>query len=180
MQQQPMVLILGGARSGKSTLALKEAEALAQSRAKQPCFVATAEALDAEMQDRIARHKAERGDHWQVMEAPLDLVAAIEAAGATAGAVLIDCLTLWLSNVMHHDRDVDAEVKAVLNASRVAQCPLVFVSNEVGLGLVPQTPLGRRFRDAQGRLNQAFAEQADTAVFVAAGLPLSLKGSLLA
>ncbi|MBK0397834.1 bifunctional adenosylcobinamide kinase/adenosylcobinamide-phosphate guanylyltransferase [Limibaculum sp. M0105] len=164
------LLILGGARSGKSARALTLA-------AEPPhVFVATAEALDAEMADRIARHRAERGDSWQVVEEPLDLAGAIAAHAAEGTTILVDCLTLWLSNLMHHGRDPEAETARLVAAIEAAPGRIVLVSNEIGLGLAPMNELGRAFRDAQGRLNQRIAAVADHVEFVAAGLPLTLKG----
>ncbi|MFO7853836.1 MAG: bifunctional adenosylcobinamide kinase/adenosylcobinamide-phosphate guanylyltransferase [Paracoccaceae bacterium] len=164
-------LVLGGARSGKSSLALRMAEAIGPRRR----FVATAEAFDAEMADRIARHKRERGAGWETLEAPLDLTGAIGSDGA-ADVVLVDCLTLWLSNLMFAGRDPAEETAIVMAAVHASRAPVILVSNEVGLGLVPETPLGRAFRDAQGRLNQTVATHCRSVVFVAAGLQLSLKG----
>ena len=162
--------ILGGARSGKSA----RAQALSEAAGETRLYIATAEALDAEMEERIARHKADRGAGWRTVETPLDLVAALE--GAEAPVVLVDCLTLWLSNLMHHGRDVEAECAALCACLARFQGEVILVSNEVGLGLVPETPLGRAFRDAQGRLNQRVAAACDVVEFVAAGLPLRLKG----
>jgi len=164
-------LILGGARSGKSRRALTLAE---QARA-QRVFIATAEALDEEMAERIARHQAERVAGWDTIEAPLDLVEAIPQASSPDSVCVIDCLTLWLSNLMHHGRDVQLETERLCTALRSCTGDVILVSNEVGLGLVPETPLGRDFRDAQGRLNQAVAAVCDQVEFIAAGLPLSLK-----
>ena len=135
-------------------------------------YVATAEARDEEMRARIDQHRARRDANWHTLDAPLDLAGAIQNV---AGPALIDCLTLWLSNVMLTDRDVEAEIARLLAAFCSAPGPLVAVSNEVGLGLVPETPLGRAFRDAQGRLNQRVAAAADRVIFMAAGLPLNLK-----
>jgi adenosylcobinamide kinase / adenosylcobinamide-phosphate guanylyltransferase len=162
--------ILGGARSGKSA----RAQALAEAAGETRLYIATAEALDVEMEARIARHKADRGAGWRTVETPLDLVAAMEAADAPV--VLVDCLTLWLSNLMHHGRDVEAESAALCACLGRFEGEVILVSNEVGLGLVPETPLGRAFRDAQGRLNQRVAAVCDVVEFVAAGLPLRLKG----
>lgn len=162
-------LFLGGARSGKSRLAQAAAEACDGAL----LYVATAQAGDAEMADRIARHRADRGPRWTTIECPLALA---EAIAAHPGApVLVDCLTLWLSNLMLGGHDVEAHGERLVAAMRARSAPLFLVSNEIGLGLVPETPLGRAFRDAAGRLNQAAAAAADHVTFVAAGLPLILK-----
>lgn len=163
------VLILGGARSGKTRRAL----ALGQPFAER-VYIATGEALDAEMTDRIAHHQRERGAAWVTVEAPLDLAPAI--AALPGGAVgVVDCLTLWLSNLMGARRDVEAATDELLGAISACRATLIIVSNEVGLGLVPETALGRAFRDAQGRLNQAVAAAVTEVEFVAAGLPIRLK-----
>lgn len=165
-------LILGGARSGKSRRALD----LAQQTSNRPVFIATAEAWDDEMAERVARHKTERGAEWSNIEAPLALVEALEEAPEKGDVCVIDCLTLWLSNLMHHDRDLEAESKRLCETVTAVSIPVILVSNEVGLGLVPETPLGRAFRDAQGRLNQEMAKVCDRVEFIAAGLPILLKG----
>jgi len=162
-------LVLGGARSGKTAFAERLTEALDSTRT----YLATAEARDDEMAERIALHRAVRGAGWQTREAPLDIASPLPDL---RGAVLIDCLTLWLSNLMEAGRDIDAETQTFLTAIQTGP-QVVCVSNEIGLGLVPDTPLGRRFRDAQGRLNQRIAASAGRVTFVAAGLPLYLKGS---
>ncbi|MGB0084147.1 MAG: bifunctional adenosylcobinamide kinase/adenosylcobinamide-phosphate guanylyltransferase [Rhodomicrobiaceae bacterium] len=164
------ILILGGARSGKTRRALALAEAFARR-----FYVATAEALDEEMSSRIAQHRHERGEVWTTIEAPLDLTQAIRGIGDAGAVCLVDCLTLWLSNLMGAGRDVAAATQDLCKALREATPKLILVSNEVGLGLVPETPLGRAFRDHQGRLNQAVAAIADEVEFVAAGLPVRLK-----
>lgn len=165
-------LILGGARSGKSALAEKLAENASGAR----IYIATAEAHDDEMRERIARHRAERGSDWETIEAPLALSDALAAAADRPGAtVVIDCLTLWLSNLMLAERDWAAAADGFCEQLSSLSARIICVSNEVGLGIVPDTPLGRRFRDAQGRLNQRVAAAADAVVFVAAGLPLVLK-----
>jgi adenosylcobinamide kinase / adenosylcobinamide-phosphate guanylyltransferase len=164
-------LILGGARSGKSSFAETRARASGLDRV----YLATATAGDAEMRERIAHHRAARGDGWRTVEEPLALVDALARESAPGRAVVVDCLTLWLSNLIHADRDVEAEAKRLADHLRAARGPAILVSNEVGLGLVPDTPLGRRFRDAQGRLNQAVAAAVPAVVFIAAGLPLWLK-----
>ncbi len=163
-----LTLVLGGARSGKS----RHAEELLAGAAAPWTYVATAEALDDEMRDRIAHHRARRDGRWRTADAPLDLAGTISRLD---GPALIDCLTLWLSNVLLAERDIELESERLLAALAAAPGPLIVVSNEVGLGLVPETPLGRAFRDAQGRLNQRVAAAADRVIFLAAGLPLSLK-----
>ena len=165
-------LVLGGARSGKSAFAQKAAETTAG--AGRATMIATGQAFDDEMAERIARHQVDRGESWITVEAPIDLPEAVSALPADAVAV-VDCLTLWLSNLMLNDLDVEVAATALVEA--VATCParLWLVSNEVGLGLVPETPLGRRFRDEAGRLHQRLAQAADEVFFVAAGLPLRMK-----
>jgi len=177
-QLPAVTLVLGGARSGKSRCA----EALVEAGAKIGTYIATAEAGDAEMAARIADHRARRhdvgrGDFWRSVEAPLDLAPAILDHADPARPILVDCLTLWLSNLMLAGRVAEHETEGLLGALRDAAGPVVLVANEVGLGLVPETPLGRQFRDAAGRLNQGVAAVADRVVFVAAGLPLALKGA---
>lgn len=163
-------LVLGGARSGKSRHALTMAEAAGPDRV----YVATAQAFDAEMADRIASHQAERGAGWRTVEAPLDLPGALAGIGG-ADVVVVDCLTLWLSNLMLAERWSDDAEGALIEALAAASAPCILVSNEVGMGLVPETPLGRRFRDAQGALNQRVAASLGHVDFVAAGLALALK-----
>ena len=171
MQQH--ILILGGARSGKS----RYAEKLVRSYPGPWAYVATAEALDAEMAERIDRHKEDRGEGWITFEEPLDVSRAFALAERRGcGVILVDCLTLWLSNLMGAGLDHEAAANTLIDLLPDMRVPIVLVSNEVGLGLVPETPLGREFRDAQGRLNQRVAEAAERVEFVAAGLPLVLKG----
>jgi adenosylcobinamide kinase/adenosylcobinamide-phosphate guanylyltransferase len=135
-------------------------------------YVATAEPLDEEMRERIAHHRARRGAGWMTIEAPLALAEAIEAQ---KGPVLVDCLTFWLSNLLHAGKDIAREEARLLATLQNASLPIVLVSNEVGLGLVPDNRLARDFRDAQGRLNQRIAEIAGHVVFMAAGLPMIVK-----
>jgi len=138
-------------------------------------YVATAEALDEEMRARIDEHRQRRGAQWQTIEAPLDLAAALARLANGTQSVLIDCLTLWLSNVLLAERDIADECERLIAALAEAKCPVVAVSNEVGLGIVPETPLGRAFRDAQGILNQRVAAAADRVILMTAGIPLTLK-----
>lgn len=166
-----LTLVLGGARSGKSAYA----ESLIQGAPGDPVYIATGEAGDAEMAARIERHVARRGARWRTVEEPLDLAGALRREAVAGNAVLVDCLTLWLSNVMAAGRDPQAEESRLVGALAEAAAPVVVVANEVGLGIVPDNALAREFRDHAGRLNQAVAGVADRVVFVAAGLPLTLK-----
>lgn len=165
-----VILITGGARSGKST----RAEARARAFPGRPVYVATAEALDAEMEARIARHRERRETDWIEREVPLDLVPALVASDG-GGARLVDCLTLWLSNLMHAERNWEREVEALAGALPRLKSPVVLVTNEVGLGIVPDNALARSFRDAAGIMNQVIAAAADEVEFVVAGLPMKLK-----
>ena len=167
-----LTLVVGGARSGKSGYA----ERLVTATQRPRHYIATAEAWDAEMTARIARHRADRGDGWITHNAPLTAAATLAAIPAEA-ACLFDCATLWLTNILLAERDVEAEIATLLTALTACPAPLVIVSNEVGWGIVPENPLARAFRDHQGRLNQRLAFQADTVITVIAGLPLALKGA---
>ena len=162
-------MFLGGARSGKSRLA----QTAAERHAGPLHYLATAEAHDDEMTDRIARHRDDRGARWRTVECPLALPEAIDAC--TGGAVLVDCLTLWLSNLMLGEHDLAERSDALIGAMRRCPVPLYVVTNEVGLGIVPAHPLGRAFRDAAGRLNQQVATVMDASYFVAAGMVLPLQ-----
>jgi adenosylcobinamide kinase/adenosylcobinamide-phosphate guanylyltransferase len=168
-----LTLVLGGARSGKSAHALEQAQALAQG---DRCLVliATAQPLDDEMADRIARHRAERGPRWRTVEAPLELAHALLALDSQDVAV-VDCLTLWLTNIMLADLDVAQHIDALLGAATQTEADVFFVSNEVGLGIVPDNALARRFRDEAGRLNRLVAQRADGVSVLFAGLALKLK-----
>jgi adenosylcobinamide kinase/adenosylcobinamide-phosphate guanylyltransferase len=168
--QMPVILITGGARSGKST----RAEARTREFSGKPVYIATAEALDQEMHERIARHRARRGTGWLERETPLELVAALEETDG-AGARLVDCLTLWLSNLLHANRDFAQEAARLAHALKEQRSPVVLVTNEVGLGIVPDNALAREFRDAAGLLNQMVARVADEVEFVVAGLPMRVK-----
>lgn len=162
-------LILGGARSGKSAYA----ESLF---GDQPAlYLATGQALDGEMAERIDHHRRRRGPGWSTLEEPLDLPESLDNVMRPERPVLVDCLTMWLSNLMHAGRDVDRSVERLCEVLAAPAGPVVLVSNEVGLGLVPESRMGREFRDHQGRVNQRVAAICRRVVFVAAGLPLILK-----
>lgn len=179
-----IVLVTGGARSGKSRIA--EARALelgalelgplglGAAHSPRATYIATAEPFDDEMRARIALHRARRGAEWADHPAPLELCAAL-AATDSGPARLVDCLTLWLNNIMYHGRDL-ADARAQLCAAlRAARAPVVLVSNEIGMGIVPENALARAFRDAQGLLNQEIAAVADEVILAVSGLPLRVK-----
>jgi adenosylcobinamide kinase / adenosylcobinamide-phosphate guanylyltransferase len=164
-------LVLGGARSGKS----RYAEGLIAALPPPWIYIATAQGRDAEMAERIAHHRTRRGSAWQTIDAPHDLASALSTAPC-ASPLLVDCVTLWLSNRMLADADVDREIRGLEAALDCRAGPVVLVSNEVGSGIVPDNALARRFRDLQGQLNQRLAARADRVVLVVAGLPLIVKG----
>jgi adenosylcobinamide kinase / adenosylcobinamide-phosphate guanylyltransferase len=167
-----LTFVIGGARSGKS----RYAENVIAALPPPWCYVATAEAGDDEMAERIKTHRLRRGTHWQTIEAPRDVAAALGSCGTKPA--LLDCLTLWLSNLILANSDIDAEIAQLETAVANVSAPVVMVANEVGFGIVPETSLGRRFRDWQGVLNQRIAARADRVALVVAGLPLAIKGSL--
>lgn len=166
-----LTLVLGGARSGKS----RYAESLITASQPPWTYVATAEAGDEEMAARIKTHRARRGSCWRTIEAPHDVAMVLAECGSTP--VLVDCLTLWLSNRLLAHADIDDEISRMEKALRAATARVVLVANEVGLGIVPEHPLGRQFRDWQGILNQRMAAQADRVILMVAGLPLVVKGT---
>ena len=168
MTNTKLTLVLGGARSGKS----RYAESLMAALPPPWIYLATAEARDAEMAERIAAHRTRRGTGWQTVEEPHDVASVL---AADEGAILVDCMTLWLSNRMLAGADMDAEIAALEAALDGHLWPAVLVSNEVGFGIVPDNELARRFRDLQGRLNQRLAARADRVVLVVAGLPMVVK-----
>ena len=170
MPQQPprLTLVLGGARSGKSL----HAEGLIEACPAPWTYLATAEIWDDEMRARIALHRARRSADWITRDVPLDLPQAVAAA---PGPVLVDCLTLWLTNLILSEADVEAATEALVAACAAAPGPVVLVASEVGLGIVPENALARRFRDAAGRLHQRLAARADRVVFLVAGLPMIVK-----
>ena len=168
------VLVLGGARSGKSSYAEKAASA----SGLEKVYIATGQPHDSEMQDRIRAHRERRDDSWITVDTPIDLVGSLTDHCGKGRAVLVDCLTLWLSNLFMADRNIEEAYRQLVDS--VADKPglKIFVSNEVGSGIVPENALGRRFRDVQGRLNQQMAAICDSVVLTVAGLPLVLKGKL--
>jgi len=166
-----VTLVLGGARSGKS----RYAEQVAMSSRPPWIYLATAEPFDDEMAARVAGHRSRRSHDWQTIDTPRDLAGALAALPGSA-TVLVDCLTLWLSNLMLAECDISAEIERLEAAMLAHKAPLVLVSNEVGSGIVPDNAMARRFRDAQGRLNQRIAARADRVVLLVAGLPMVVKG----
>ncbi|MFT4854363.1 MAG: adenosylcobinamide kinase/adenosylcobinamide-phosphate guanylyltransferase [Candidatus Pseudothioglobus sp.] len=164
-------LILGGARSGKSRHALT-VDVTGYSR---QLFVATSEAIDEEMQDRIEKHRSERDHSWQTVDAPVNLTTTLSTLDDTTSLIVVDCLTVWLGNLMHYERDVDAEVDKLAAFFTNANGHYVVVSNEVGQGVVPDSKMGREFRDYQGRLNQHMAAIAQRVELVVAGIPINIK-----
>ena len=166
----PLILVGGGSRSGKSSFALE----LAKERGKRRAFIATAQAFDLEMTERIARHKAERDDAFTTIEEPLDLAGII--SNASFDVLLIDCLTLWVSNLMmQEEADIDSKGVELVRASAACKALCIFVTNEVGCGVVPDTAMGRRFRDLAGRLNQEMAKAAQEVYFLTFGIATKLK-----
>ncbi|HEX8374941.1 MAG TPA: bifunctional adenosylcobinamide kinase/adenosylcobinamide-phosphate guanylyltransferase [Geminicoccaceae bacterium] len=170
MRRSPsrMTLVLGGARSGKSAFA----ETAIQAWPAPWLYLATAQAYDDEMRDRIALHRARRPEGWVTRDVPMELGQAVAEA---TGPVLVDCLTLWLTNLILAGTDCAAATETLLAACAAAPGPLVLVGNEVGLGIVPDNALARRFRDEAGRLHQRLAARADRVVFMVAGLPMIVK-----
>lgn len=166
-----ITLVTGGAKSGKS----RHAEGIVKASGRPAIYIATGQALDDEMSDRIAAHKVQRGAGWETIEEPLDLCGALLRSDGR-GTRLVDCMTLWLSNVFLAETDWEASLSEVLDVLRTQQSPVVLVSNEVGWGIVPMSDVGRRYRDASGVMNQRIAEVADAVVLVSCGLPLMLKG----
>jgi adenosylcobinamide kinase/adenosylcobinamide-phosphate guanylyltransferase len=171
-----LAFICGGAKSGKSRFAQNLAESLPAPR----LYVATGEALDEEMAARIVRHQQDRGPDWQTREEPLALAEALRESNGHFGVILVDCLTMWLSNLLtRREADLDAEQRQLAEVLPRLKIPVIVVTNEVGWGIVPANPLARRFRDVAGTLNQHLASLADVAVLVVSGLPLYLKGKQL-
>jgi len=168
-----VTLVLGGANSGKTEFA----ENLVHSSGLRPVYLATAQALDSEMSDKIARHRAQRGTAWHTHEEPLQVAAALAQFDAD-DCILLDCATMWLSNLMLADHDAARAQTTLIAAISNADAPLVVVSNEIGLGGIADNAMARRFAVMQGQLNQALAKQADLVVTIMAGLPMVLKGQM--
>lgn len=171
-----VILITGGCRSGKSRFALDYADR----HFSKKIYLATAEVLDEEMALRVDNHRKARGPEWQTVEEPLRVVEKIMEYGDQVEAILFDCLTLWLSNLLlkwEDDSKIMDEVERLTKTLKQIQTTLILVTNEVGMGIVPTHPLGRRFRDLSGMVNQRMAEAADTVVFMVSGIPLFLKGA---
>jgi adenosylcobinamide kinase/adenosylcobinamide-phosphate guanylyltransferase len=164
------LFVLGGARSGKSRHAQAVAEAVATGEPANLVYVATAQPFDSEMEDRIARHRADRDDRWRTVEAPLALADALVAADSAGAILLVDCLTLWVSNLLLADETIAARLDELVKAISRLEGRIILVSNEVGLGIVPDNVLARRFRDAAGSLHQRIAAQVDSVDVVVAGL----------
>lgn len=169
--QQHSMLVLGGARSGKS----RYAEDRALNSGLKPFYLATGRAIDEEMSERIDIHRERRGKEWETVEEPLALADAMLQTALPGRIVLVDCLTLWVTNLMMADADVRRECESLVSSIRKLQAPVIFVSNEVGLGIVPENRMARDFRDHAGFVNQMIARHCDEVWFIAAGLPLKLK-----
>lgn len=167
-----LIFITGGARSGKSSFALRQAS----SSEGRKVYIATAVAIDAEMRERIERHRQDRGSGWDTVEEPLRIADAVRSAGDGCEVIVLDCLTLWLSNLMMGGLETEEETESFCHAVSAVHCPVYVVSNEVGMGIVPENAVARRFRDLAGRMNQRIAGAAAEVYFVAAGLPLKIKG----
>jgi adenosylcobinamide kinase/adenosylcobinamide-phosphate guanylyltransferase len=168
------VLILGGTRSGKTGFA----ERLAMGAGIRPAYLATADALDSEMRERVESHRRQREGRFETIEEPLALANALEATARQHDVILVDCLTLWITNLLGAERDVAAAVEHLaMTLARIETSRVILVSNEVGLGIVPDNPLARTFRDLAGSTHQRMAEICTDVYFVAAGLPLTLKGT---
>ncbi len=171
------ILVIGGCRSGKSSHGLQLAEGMADD---DKVFIATCVPHDDEMKDRVARHQRDRDKSWETVEAPVALADAIVERHRTAGVILVDCLTLWTSNILMESEDperIDERILGLTRALGEAECPVILVSNEVGMGVVPANRLARLFRDTAGMLNQRVASVADRVILMTAGIPLTLKGA---
>jgi adenosylcobinamide kinase/adenosylcobinamide-phosphate guanylyltransferase len=173
-QKQKVIFVTGGAKSGKSSFVLNEAA----KNEGQKAFIATAEALDEEMLNRIEKHKGERGEGWDTYEEPLQIAATVAKLAGGYSVIVLDCLTLWLSNAMHRNADIELEIENFLNILRNGKpnSHIYIVSNEVGAGIVPENKLAREFRDLAGTMNQRVAGVSDEVFMVVAGIPVKIKG----
>ncbi len=183
-----IILVIGGCRSGKSSHALALAEEMAEEQTEEQkeeqadsgkVFIATCVPRDDEMKDRVARHQRDRDKSWETVETPAALADAISEHHRKAGVILVDCLTLWTSNILMETEDpgrLDDRIRELIGALGEAECPVILVSNEVGAGIVPANRLARLFRDTAGMVNQRVASAADRVVLMTAGMPLTLKG----
>ena len=172
-----VIFVIGGCRSGKSRFALETADGISE---EEKFFIATCVPHDAEMEQRVERHQKERGPNWQTVETPVHLSRAVAACSRHAEVVLVDCLTLWISNLMleiEDDETIRERIAELVQSFNSANCPVVLVSNEVGAGIVPENMLARRFRDLVGAANQAVADRADRVVWMVAGIPVIIKGN---
>jgi adenosylcobinamide kinase/adenosylcobinamide-phosphate guanylyltransferase len=169
-----IIFITGGARSGKSTYTLEDASRLTGKKA----YIATAEALDEEMRDRIENHKKQRGKDWDTYEEPLRIAEVIQEIEGKYTAIVIDCLTLWLSNIMQSGLNISQEIAKLIETLRITHhtSHIYLVSNEVGMGIVPENDMARKFRDMAGILNQKVAEISDEVYLLVAGIPIKIKG----
>ncbi|WP_051327848.1 bifunctional adenosylcobinamide kinase/adenosylcobinamide-phosphate guanylyltransferase [Desulfatirhabdium butyrativorans] len=169
-----IVLVIGGCRSGKSDHALHVAESMAQ---RDRVFIATCRPEDEEMRQRVARHQRERDASWQVVESPGNLGSAIRAAAVAGGVVLVDCLTLWVADLLWNGGpDVEKAFAELSDGLSALPCPVVFVSGEVGMGMVPEQPVARAYRDAVGWVNRRIAGMADQVIWMVAGIPVVIRG----
>ncbi|MDO9289139.1 MAG: bifunctional adenosylcobinamide kinase/adenosylcobinamide-phosphate guanylyltransferase [Thermodesulfovibrionales bacterium] len=166
-----ITFIIGGARSGKSSFAVSEALKLKGRKA----YIASAEALDGEMKERIKKHKKDRGDGWDTYEEPIRISEVLKKIEGQYSVILLDCLTLWLSNLMMNEKNIEQEIENFIHSLFTVHCSLFIVSNEVGMGIVPENEMARRFRDMAGMLNQRVAEIADEVYLVVSGIPVKIK-----
>ncbi|MFZ1984601.1 MAG: bifunctional adenosylcobinamide kinase/adenosylcobinamide-phosphate guanylyltransferase [Desulfatitalea sp.] len=174
---KPTTFIIGGCRSGKSRQALLLGNSMEGPR-KRKLFIATCVPQDTEMHDRVRRHQQERGPQWQTLEVPIELAQAIAQQGAAANLILVDCLTLWVSNMMlayEHESEINSRIDQLCGLLQAPPCPIILVSNEVGAGIVPENHLARRFRDQVGRINQQVAAACQSVVWMVAGIAIPIK-----
>ncbi|MEP2946083.1 MAG: bifunctional adenosylcobinamide kinase/adenosylcobinamide-phosphate guanylyltransferase [Lentilitoribacter sp.] len=176
MSKNPHVFVLGGARSGKSVFAEKLALGFGEANSSKCLYIATSQIWDEEMRARVDLHKERRSAKWETIEVPLELPNALIEHSENGCAILVDCLTLWLTNLMMEERDINAAGDALVNAISSINTPIIFVSNEVGQGIVPDNKMARDFRDHAGILHQKLAAVVDEVYFITAGLPTKLKG----